>query len=97
MASARRSVPRIESVQFASGKGTIGSRVTTGSLDSMLHPDDWSMNGKARTTRVVWDITEERPIPRGERVTIVDLDRCGLWIVEYRGRIYQALPDELGA
>ena len=67
----------------------------------MLHPDDWPMNGKARTTRAVWDITEERPIPRGERVTIVDLDRCGdvggLWIVEYRGRIYQALPDELGA
>lgn len=59
------------------------------------------MNDEARTTRRVWDITEEQPIPRGERVTILDFDHCGdvegLWIVEYRGRIYQALPAELGA
>ena len=56
------------------------------------------LNSKAITTCAVHDITEDRPIPRGRVVAVEDYDRCaGLYVVEYRDRIYLASPDELRA
>jgi hypothetical protein len=56
-------------------------------------------NNRAVTTCNVWDITEPKPIPRGSWVDIQDFDSCyepdGCFIVEYKGRIYLALPGEL--
>ena len=56
-------------------------------------------NHSAYTACEVFDITECRPIPKGAKVSIEDFDGCGgdagMFIVEYRGRIYMATPDEL--
>ena len=45
---------------------------------------EWTDNSLATTTRPVWDITEERPIPRGVVVALQVFDPCGgdagLWI-----------------
>lgn len=59
----------------------------------------WPENSRAITTKRVWDITEDVPIPRGQIVNLIDFDSCGdesgVWIIEWQERIYQATPDEL--
>ena len=57
---------------------------------------DFPANALAWTTCAVWDITEPSPIPTGERVTVDDFDRAAdLFIVQWQGRIYLAMPAEL--
>lgn len=44
----------------------------------------------------IFDVTERAPIPKGARVTIEDYDSCsGTFFVEYKSRIYAALPGEI--
>ena len=65
----------------------------------MLTEDQRPPNSVARAAKPIWDVTERMPIPRGATVDIQDFDSCadstGLWVVEYRRRIYLAAPDEL--
>jgi len=57
---------------------------------------EWPINDIAFATTDIWDITENKCIPKGAKVEIQDHDHCAdLWIVEYDGKIYLATLEEL--